>query len=101
MHIRSAANSACHRDRGGDTSARPQCELLRPRALQISETTLGPHHPDVAIYLVDLGRVLRDQGNPAEVRAHFQRALVIFEEHLGTEHPSTAATRRALQSHDT
>ena len=50
----------------------------------------GPDHPNVAIRLNNLGRVLQDQGDLAGARAAFERALAIDERVHGPDHPDVA-----------
>ena len=53
---------------------------LYTRALQLREQQLGPHHPDVAAALNNLGVALRLDGHPADADLAFRRALSIAEE---------------------
>jgi Tetratricopeptide repeat len=53
-----------------------------------------------AASLHDLALLLRDQDNPAAARPLFERALAIRERVLGSDHPDTVATRRALAELD-
>src|SRR5262249_52401987 len=62
----------------------------------IRERMLGPEHPQTAAALNDLARILQDQGNVAEARLLYERALVIFEKALGSAHPETASVGRNL-----
>ena len=88
-----------YRDLGRAADALP----LEQRALQITETALGPDHPDVAIRLGNLARHLQRAGAAAEALPLEQRALQITEAALGPDHPrlavalgNLAATYRAL-----
>jgi tetratricopeptide (TPR) repeat protein len=56
------------------------------RALAITESVLGPHHPDVARNLTHVGLLLYQQGDYLEARKYFERALSIEERALGKEH---------------
>ena len=72
------------RDLGDLAGARTQHE----RALEIAEATLGPDHPDMAIWHSNLGLVLRDLGDLAGARTQHERALEIAEATLGPDHPT-------------
>jgi hypothetical protein len=65
--------------------------------LAINKASFGPDHPSVAIHVNKLGAVLRALGDLAGVRAAFERALQIFEAHLGAVHPSTQMVQRSLE----
>jgi tetratricopeptide (TPR) repeat protein len=69
---------------------------LLERALAISETTLGPDHPDTAISLDNLALLYESMGNYAEALPLFQRALTIREAALGPDHPDTATSLNNL-----
>ncbi|MBI5354440.1 MAG: tetratricopeptide repeat protein [Chloroflexi bacterium] len=46
--------------------------------------------PDDAIYINNLGKVMKDQGDLVGARAAYERAIKIWEADLGTEHPQVA-----------
>ena len=72
--------------RQGDLAdARP----LHERALAIREKALGPEHPDTALSLSNLARVLRDLGEFPEAERLFERATAIGDRALGSGHPLT------------
>ena len=52
------------------------------RGLKIHEAVLGPTHPDNAVYLVDIARVLFETGQYDAGRAAARRADMIMREHL-------------------
>ena len=60
--------------------------------LELSEQTLGPEHPTVAIYLDHLGTLHRTLGEGAKAEPLFLRALAIREKTLGPEHPALASS---------
>jgi eukaryotic-like serine/threonine-protein kinase len=60
------------------------------RAVAIVEKTLGPEHPDLALFLSDLGIVQRTRGEHGKALELQARALAILENALGPEHPSVA-----------
>ncbi|MDD2756788.1 MAG: tetratricopeptide repeat protein, partial [Methanothrix sp.] len=62
------------------------------------ESLSGPDHLDVAIILNSLGNTARAQGEPAEARAFFARALEIFRHNLGQDHPYIAITEEHLHT---
>ena len=46
----------------------------------------------------NLGMMLKDLGDLAEARAHFERVLAIDETTFGPDHPKTQLVRRNLDS---
>ena len=62
----------------------------RGRARAIDEAAYGPVHPAVATAVTNLGRVLRDLGDLAGAKAHYERALRIGEAAYGPDHPKVA-----------
>jgi len=56
------------------------------RALQIIESSYSPDNLDAAVILNNLGKTARAQGEPAEARRFFERALGIFSSNLGGDH---------------
>jgi len=69
---------------------------LAERVLQISETELGPSHPDTATNLNNLAGLYQAQGRYAEAEPLYQRALKIRETELGPSHPDTATSLNNL-----
>ncbi len=63
------------------------------RALDIDERAYGTEHPDVAIDLNNLARLLQDTNRLAEAEPLMRRALEIFTRSLGTDHPNTVTVR--------
>lgn len=51
---------------------------------------------NVATLVNNLGRVLQALGDLAGARAAFERALTIFQEILGEDHPNTMLVRNPL-----
>jgi Tfp pilus assembly protein PilF len=68
------------------------------RALAIDGAAFGPHHPNVATDLSNLGSVLQALGDLAGARAAYERALQIRREFLGENHPRTVVVRHKLHS---
>lgn len=64
----------------------------------IGEAALGPDHPDLVASLGSLGNLLRDQGDLAAARGHYERALRISAGALGEDHSSTASVRANLNA---
>jgi len=62
------------------------------------ESLSGPDHLDVAIILNSLGNIAMAQGESAEARAFFARALEIFRHNLGQDHPYTTVTEEHLHA---
>lgn len=69
---------------------------LARRALELSEKTLGPAHPNVATALNNLALLYRDLGDYAQAIPLMRRALVILEKALGPEHPNVGAALNNL-----
>ncbi|HEY3134687.1 MAG TPA: FxSxx-COOH system tetratricopeptide repeat protein, partial [Blastocatellia bacterium] len=67
-----------------------QAKQTFERALRIGEATFGPDHPEVAIYVNNLGGVLKDFGDLAQARQCLERALRIQEAVFGPDHPTVA-----------
>jgi len=67
-----------------------QAEALMRRALAISEASLGPDHPTVAIRLNGLAILLKDTNRPVEAEPLYRRALAIDEGSFGPDHPTVA-----------
>jgi len=71
-----------------DTETRQSAE----RALSIKESVLGPDHPEVAKSLMNLGILVRKEGDFAEAQRLLERSLEIREKKLGPRDPETAAS---------
>jgi tetratricopeptide (TPR) repeat protein len=67
-----------------------EAEPLSRRALTISEASLGPDHPYVAIRLNNLACLLDDTNRPDEAERLYRRALEIDNASLGSDHPNVA-----------
>ena len=67
---------------------REEAERMFRRALDVKETALGPHHPDVATTLVNLALLYVAGRRSEEAAPLVERALTIQEKRLGTDHPS-------------
>jgi CHAT domain-containing protein/tetratricopeptide (TPR) repeat protein len=79
---------------GDLAGARPCYE----RALAIREQALGPHHPDTAQSLNNLGFLHKAMGDLAGARPYYERALAIRAQALGPQHPGTARSLNNLGS---
>src|SRR6266487_6721127 len=66
-----------------------ESEVLLKRALTISEETLEPVHPFIAVCLNNLARLYRVQGEYQKAETLYRRAVAIREQALGAEHPDT------------
>jgi hypothetical protein len=84
-----------------------EAELLRRRALAVDELSHGDTHPSTARDLCNLAGLLAGTNRVAEAAPLMWRALVIFVETLGTEHPKSqgvsqllAAIRQAMTDED-
>ncbi|HVG00267.1 MAG TPA: tetratricopeptide repeat protein, partial [Chloroflexia bacterium] len=60
------------------------------RALAIGEAVYGPNHLYVAVYLSNLGDVLRGLGDLSGARTYYERALAITDATYGSDHPHVA-----------
>ena len=76
-----------------NTNRLAEAEPLIDRALEIDEASFGKHHPNVAIRLNNLARLLQATHRLTEAEPMMRRALEIFEASLGEEHPYTKMTR--------
>jgi CHAT domain-containing protein len=60
------------------------------RAVDLGERTVGPEHPDLALYLRNLADATRNLGEPDRAKAMLERARHIAEARLGATHPEVA-----------
>jgi hypothetical protein len=74
----------------------PAERLLR-EALQSQETDLGPHHPDLADTLNNLGVVCDLADKPDEAERCYRRAHAIAKVALAPDHPFVATSRKNLE----
>jgi hypothetical protein len=70
-------------------------ELLR-EAAALQEQTLGPHHPDLANTLNNLGVVCEITDNPIDAEHYFRRAYAIAAATMAPEHPFVLTSRKNL-----
>ncbi|MCA9117728.1 MAG: tetratricopeptide repeat protein, partial [Planctomycetaceae bacterium] len=73
-----------------DTNRPDEAEPLQRRALDITETSLGPDHPSVGIRLNNLAELLRQTNRLHEAEPLYRRALQIFcmfTRQTGHRHP--------------
>jgi len=70
-------------------------DLLR-EAAALQEQTLGPHHPDLANTLNNLGIVCEMTDNPIDAEHYFRRAYAIATATLAPDHPFVATSRKNL-----
>ena len=70
-------------------------DLLR-EAATLQEQTLGPHHPDLANTLNNLGVVCEKTDNPIDAEHYFRRAFAIATATLGPDHPFVATSGKNL-----
>ena len=66
------------------------------RALAIDEKSYGPDHPNVAIRLNNLAKLLQDTNRLAEAEPLMRRALAIDEKSYGPDHPNVAISLNNL-----
>jgi len=70
-------------------------DLLR-EAVALQEQTLGPHHPDLANTLNNLGVVCEMTDNPIDAEHYFRRAYAIATATLAPDHPFVATSSKNL-----
>jgi hypothetical protein len=70
-------------------------ELLRAAAA-LQEQTLGPHHPDLANTLNNLGVVCEMTDNPIDAEHYFRRSYTIATAALAPDHPFVVTSRKNL-----
>ena len=68
------------------------------KALEMRRAVLGPEHPDVAITLVELGRVYQDQGFNRRSEPLHREALAIRTKVLGPTHRESATSMSDVAS---
>jgi len=66
-------------------------KIVLERAIKIGEATYRPDHPEVAVWVNNLGLVLQDMGDMAGAKDNYKRALEIDEAIYGPNHPNVAA----------
>jgi hypothetical protein len=70
-------------------------DFLR-EAAALQEQTLGPHHPDLANTLNNLGVVCEMNDDPIDAEHYFRRAYTIATATLAPDHPFVAITSKNL-----
>jgi hypothetical protein len=65
-------------------------------AAALQEQTLGPHHPDLANTLNNLGVVCEMTDNPIDAEHYFRRAYTIATATLPPDHPFVVTSRKNL-----
>ena len=65
-------------------------------AVALQEQTLGPHHPELANTLNNLGVVCEMTDNPIDAEHYFRRAYTIATATLPPDHPFVATSRKNL-----
>src|SRR5215510_10920162 len=65
-------------------------------AAALQEQTLGPHHPDLANTLNNLGVVCEVTDDPIDAEHYFRRAYTIATATLAPDHPFVATSRKNL-----
>jgi hypothetical protein len=71
-------------------------EKLLREAAALQEQTLGPHHPDLANTLNNLGVVCEMADNPIDAEHYFRRAYAIAAATLAPDHPFVATSNKNL-----
>ncbi len=70
--------------------------VVARKALEVAEKNVGPHHPDVATSLNNLGLLYDTQGQYAQAEPLYKRSLAIREKALGPDHPLVGASLNNL-----
>ncbi|TYT69811.1 tetratricopeptide repeat protein, partial [Microcystis aeruginosa] len=63
-------------------------------SLSLIEQLLQENHPDVATSLNNLAELYKYQGRYAEAEPLYVRAIAIYQERLGENHPHTQTVRQ-------
>ena len=71
-------------------------EKLLREAAALQEQTLGPHHPDLANTLNNLGVVCEIADDPIDAEHYFRRAYTIATATLAPDHPFVVTSRKNL-----
>lgn len=66
------------------------------RALAVKERTLGRHHPELAVSLVNAAASWRSLGDRTRAAACAERAVLLLEEQVRGDHPVLVEARRVL-----
>ncbi len=66
-----------------------QAEPLVKRIIDLHKINLGPEHPDVGVYINNLGLLFHLQKKHFLAESEYQKAISIQEKHLGPDHPQT------------
>jgi hypothetical protein len=74
----------------------PAAERLLREAAALQEETLGPHHPDLANTLNNLGVVCEMADNPIDAEHYFRRAYTIATATLPPDHPFVVTSSKNL-----
>jgi hypothetical protein len=90
---RSIIEKAAQAAAAGDYASAEDC-LREAAALQ--EQTLGPHHPDLANTLNNLGVVCEMNDDPIDAEHYFRRAYAIAIATLAPDHPFVATSSKNL-----
>ncbi|UCG33657.1 MAG: tetratricopeptide repeat protein, partial [Phycisphaerales bacterium] len=69
---------------------------LAGEALRSRRAEFGDDHPTVAKSLLELGWVLKKEGNYAAAEKHIRKALALHQRSLGAEHPLVAVNLHLL-----
>jgi len=91
--VRSIIENAEQAAAAGNYSA---AEGLLREAAALQEQTLGPHHPDLANTLNNLGIVCEMADNPIDAEHYFRRAHAIATATLAPDHPFVATSSKNL-----
>jgi tetratricopeptide (TPR) repeat protein len=85
-----------HAEQAAATGDYASAEDLLREAAALQEQTLGPHHPELANTLNNLGIVCEMTDNPIDAEHYFRRAYAIATATLAPDHPVVATSRKNL-----
>jgi tetratricopeptide (TPR) repeat protein len=77
-----------------DRAQYAEAETFYQRAIAIGEKTLGPEHPDLAIWLNNLAALYWEQGKYEKAEPLYRRAIMIDEKVFGPTHHNTILFRK-------
>jgi hypothetical protein len=91
--LRTVVDAAEQAAAAGDYAS---AEHLLREAVGLQEASLGPHHPDLANTLNNLGVVCEITDKPADAELCYRRAYAIATAALEPDHPFVATSRKNL-----
>jgi hypothetical protein len=93
---RDARSTIEHAEQAAAAGNYASAEHLLREAAALQEQTLGPHHPDLANTLNNLGVVCEMADNPIDAEHYFRRAYSIATATMPPDHAFVATSRKNL-----